>query len=160
MPSASLLLGVGAILSTLSTPVIATPYQLSETYTGANWLDAFKFVETDPNNGFVNYVSEDVAKASGLYKTVGDQVLFGVDASEVLDYKKMPGRKSVRLEGKKNYNHGLFVLDIRTMPGTCGMWPAFWSLGQEPWPVKGEVRWHCMARMEETYLTRLADRHH
>jgi hypothetical protein len=26
------------------------------------------------------------------------------------------------------------------MPGgICGTWPAFWSLGREPWPVKGEI---------------------
>jgi hypothetical protein len=50
------------------------------------------------------------------------------------------GRESVRLEGKKDYNHGLFVLDIKHMPGgICGTWPAFWALGREPWPVKGEI---------------------
>lgn len=158
MPSSSLLLGVGAILSTLSAPVIATTYQISETYTGANWLDAFEFVTEDPNNGFVNYVNENIAKSSGLYKTNGNDVLFGVDASELLDSTKGPGRKSVRLEGKKNYNHGVFVLDIKTMPGTCGMWPAFWSLGQEPWPVKGEVRQY-LSDMKAV-LIRNADRHH
>ena len=40
----------------------------------------------------------------------------------------------------KEYNKGLFVLDIKHMPGgICGTWPAFWSLGREPWPVKGEI---------------------
>lgn len=38
------------------------------------------------------------------------------------------------------YNKGLFVLDVKHMPGgICGTWPAFWSLGREPWPVKGEI---------------------
>jgi hypothetical protein len=140
MPSSSLFLSVGTILSALSSTAVATQYSQSESFTGKNWLDAFKFETYDLNNGFVNYVTEGVAKSSKLYKVEGDDVMFGVDSTETLDYKKMPGRKSVRLEGKKNYNHGLFVLDVKAMPGVCGMWPAFWSLGQEPWPVKGEVR--------------------
>jgi hypothetical protein len=139
MPSSSLILSVGAILSTLSPTVFAAKYSKFETITGANWLDSFKFETYDYNNGFVNYVDEATAKRTGLYKTDNDDVVFGVDAVEKLDYTKSPGRKSVRLEGNQNYNKGLFVLDVKAMPGVCGMWPAFWSLGQEPWPVKGEV---------------------
>jgi hypothetical protein len=139
MPSSSLFLSVGTALTALSSTALGAKYQQNEVFTGRNWLDAFKFETYDLNNGFVNYVDEATAKRMSLYKTVGDDVLFGVDSIETLDYTKMPGRKSVRLEGKKNYNHGLFVLDVKQMPGVCGMWPAFWSLGQEPWPVKGEV---------------------
>jgi hypothetical protein len=135
MPSPSLLLGVGAILSTLSTTVSAAKYQAQDSYTGRNWLDAFQFETYDKNNGFVNYVDEATARSKGLYKTSGNDVLFGVDSTETLDYKGKVGRKSVRLEGKKEYNHGLFVLDVKAMPGTCGMWPSFWSLGSDPWPV-------------------------
>ena len=138
MPSSSLILSVGAILSALSPTVFATKYSQSETFTASNWLDAFKFETYDLNNGFVNYVNENAAKKSGLYKIDGGDVTFGVDAEEKLKVTDK-GRKSVRLEGKKNYNKGLFVLDVKEMPGVCGMWPAFWSLGQEPWPVKGEV---------------------
>lgn len=68
--------------------------------------------------------------------------MFGVDYKSKLDSSagKDVGRESVRLEGKKEYNKGLFVLDIKHMPGgICGTWPAFWSLGREPWPVKGEI---------------------
>lgn len=142
MPSSSLILSVGTILSALSSTAFATQYHEQDSYTGVTWLNAFKFETYDLNNGFVNYVDEATAKSKGLYKTVGSDVMFGVDATETLNYKTMPGRKSVRLEGKKNYNKGLFVLDVKTMPGVCGMWPAFWSLGQEPWPVKGEVCSH------------------
>jgi len=73
-----------------------------------------------------------------VYKIDGGDVTFGVDAKENLKVTDK-GRNSVRLEGRKSYNKGLFVLDVKEMPGVCGMWPAFWSLGQEPWPVKGEV---------------------
>jgi hypothetical protein len=139
MPSSSLILSVGTVLAALSSSAFATKYQQKESFTGKNWLDAFHFETQDFNNGFVNYVTEGVAKDTGLYKVVDGDVMFGVDAKETLDYTTGPGRKSVRLEGNTNYNKGLFILDVKTMPGMCGMWPSFWSLGEEPWPVKGEV---------------------
>ena len=36
---------------------------------------------------------------------------------------------SIRLEGLKRYNRGLFILDIRHMPEGCATWPAFWLTG-------------------------------
>lgn len=137
MPSPSLILGVGAVLSTLSSTAFAAKYQVQDSYTGANWLDAFKFETYDLNNGFVDYVDEATAKSMGLYKTVGADVMFGVDSTETLNSADGgdKGRKSVRLEGKKDYNQGLFVIDVKAMPSVCGMWPAFWSLGREPWSV-------------------------
>lgn len=137
MPSHSFLLGVGTVLSTLSSTAFAAPYQLKETYTADNWLQAFEFKQYDKNFGFVNYVDEATARQKGMYykNTAGD-IMFGVDSSEQLNYQTDVGRKSVRLEGRKNYNQGLFIIDIKTMPAMCGMWPAFWSLGQEPWPVR------------------------
>lgn len=137
MPSPSILLGVGAVLSTLSAPVFAAKYEAQDSYDGNNWLDAFKFETYEKTNGFVNYVDEATAKSMKLYKTEGNDVLFGVDSGETLDSADGGdiGRKSVRLEGKKEYNHGLFIIDVKAMPNVCGMWPAFWSLGREPWPV-------------------------
>lgn len=136
MPSPSLFLGVGAILS-LSSCILAAKYELRDSYNGKNWLDAFEFKTHDLNNGFVNYVDERTAKSMGLYQTVGDDIKFGVDATERLNSAdgKDTGRKSVRLEGKKDYNQGLFIIDVKSMPAQCGLWPAFWSLGREPWPV-------------------------
>ena len=141
MPSLSLFLGVGAILTTLSSPALAAVYEKEERFTGANWLDGFQFETYELTNGYVNYVDEHTAKSSGLYKIDGDDVIFGADSTETLDATKSTdiGRKSVRLEGKTDYNHGLFVLDVKAVPSVCGMWPSFWSLGREPWPVKGEI---------------------
>jgi len=124
------------VLSAFSSTAFAAPYQLDETYTADNWLQAFQFKQVDYNFGFVNYVNETTAKQNNMYykNTAGD-IMFGVDSSETLNYQTDVGRKSVRLEGRKNYNQGLFIIDIKTMPAMCGMWPSFWSLGQEPWPV-------------------------
>jgi len=159
MLSSSLLLSVG-VLSALSPAVFATKYSQFEIFTAANWLDAFKFETVDYNNGFVNYVNEATAKNTGLYGVDADgDIKFGVDATEKLNANTDKGRKSVRLEGKKNYNKGLFVLDVKQMPGVCGMWPSFWSLGQEPWPVKGEVRL-TRRRQSAQKLTNAVDRYH
>ena len=35
-------------------------------------------------------------------------------------------RNSVRLEGLRRFNRGLFILDLRHMPAGCSTWPAFW----------------------------------
>jgi hypothetical protein len=135
MPSPSLFLGVGIILSAFSSTALAATYQVQDSYTAKNWLDGFQFGTYDKNNGFVNYLDETGSKNLGLYATSGTDVLFGADSTESLNYKSAVGRKSVRFEGKKDYNHGLFVLDVKKMPSGCGMWPSFWSLGREPWPV-------------------------
>jgi len=48
------------------------------------------------------------------------------------------GRASVRIQTKKQYNGGLFLLDVAQAPWGCGTWPAFWSSGSE-WPGDGEI---------------------
>ena len=135
MPSLSLLLEVSAIFSALVPAASAAKYQIEDSYTGQNWLDGFQFETYDKDNGFINYQNEAGAKAMGLYATSGTDVMFGPDSMEPLNYRSAVGRKSVRFEGKKDYNHGLFVLDVKKMPGAGGMWPSFWSLGRETWPV-------------------------
>lgn len=49
------------------------------------------------------------------------------------------GRDSIRVESKKTYTKGLFIADIKHMPGSiCGSWPAFWTFGDD-WPNSGEI---------------------
>lgn len=48
-------------------------------------------------------------------------------------------RNSIRLEGLKRYNRGLFILDLRHLPSGCGTWPAFWLTDEANWPVNGEI---------------------
>lgn len=48
-------------------------------------------------------------------------------------------RESVRLEGKRRFNRGLFIMDLRHMPAGCGAWPAFWLTDEANWPVNGEI---------------------
>jgi hypothetical protein len=48
-------------------------------------------------------------------------------------------RESVRLEGIRRFNRGLFIIDVRHMPAGCGQWPAFWLTDEANWPVNGEI---------------------
>mmetsp|Transcript_22875 Transcript_22875/g.37329 ORF Transcript_22875/g.37329 Transcript_22875/m.37329 type:complete len:810 (-) Transcript_22875:1348-3777(-) len=48
-------------------------------------------------------------------------------------------RNSVRLEGRRRFNRGLFIIDLRHMPAGCGTWPAFWLTDEANWPVNGEI---------------------
>lgn len=66
------------------------------------------------------------------------KVYIGVDKTNVASGR---GRDSVRLESKKLFSHGTFiVLDMDHMPGgACGEWPAFWSYNPTNWPNDGEI---------------------
>ena len=48
-------------------------------------------------------------------------------------------RDSIRLEGKRRFNRGLFIIDLHHMPAGCGVWPAFWLTDEANWPVNGEI---------------------
>lgn len=118
-------------------------YTLEDTYGGGvtDFYSNFNFItESDPTHGFVDYVDQSTAVSSGILGyTSGGSAWWGVDNTTVLSTSSA-GRASIRLEGTKNYNHGLFIADIQHMPGSiCGTWPAFWTLGNGTWPANGEM---------------------
>ncbi|KAI1107119.1 hypothetical protein F4804DRAFT_298619 [Jackrogersella minutella] len=115
-------------------------YQVSEVYNSTNFFEKFDFYTgTDPNGGYVQYQSQSNAQNLGLVEYQDGEVYIGVDHTNG-DYSPSGvGRKSVRLESKNVYNHGLVIADFTHLPKpVCGSWPAFWFFG-EPWPTKGEI---------------------
>ncbi|PVI05569.1 glycoside hydrolase family 16 protein, partial [Periconia macrospinosa] len=142
MPSSSsFFIKAATVLSTLST-TSATVYKLQDTYKGDSFLDGFTFFnKPDPTNGFVNYVSKSAAQQQHLVKQKDGDQYIGVDYESHLTAPAGPGRNSVRIETVKKYNHGLFIVDLKHMPGSiCGTWPAFWTYNTEvTWPIRGEV---------------------
>lgn len=142
MLSSSLILSVGATILSLSSRASAQTYSytLQDTYAGDSFYDNFNFfTEADPTNGFVQYVDQSTASSSGLIGFGQGTAKWGVDNTTVLS-STSAGRNSVRLEGNTHYNHGLFIADIKHMPGSiCGVWPAFWTLGGGTWPADGEM---------------------
>ena len=83
------------------------------------------------------YVNQSDAIHDGLFSTHKDQVSVGVDNKNTY-ITDSPGRKSVRLESKVQYSHGLFVLNLTHMPWGCGTWPAFRTGGLD-WPNDGVI---------------------
>ncbi|KAJ5746684.1 hypothetical protein N7520_011866 [Penicillium odoratum] len=113
-------------------------YTLLDDYgTDESFFDMFDFyTDTDPTNGYVNYVDNSTAASDGLISASGSSVYIGVDNSNVASGN---GRNSVRLTSTNSYTEGLVILDLAHMPAsTCGTWPAFWMLGSD-WPNNGEI---------------------
>ncbi|KAK3669729.1 hypothetical protein LTR78_010412 [Recurvomyces mirabilis] len=110
-------------------------YTLEDDYEPANFFDYFTFFNTsDPTHGFVQYVNQSAAKATGLIANDKSTVYIGADHSNITPN----GRPSVRITSKKAYNRFLLVLDLEHMPFGCGTWPAFWTVGPN-WPNNGEI---------------------
>jgi hypothetical protein len=62
----------------------------------------------------------------GMTYTVGNQVYLGVDYSTVLPDTDT-GRKSIWLESKDSFWHGLLIGDFAHVPGSiCGLWPGLY----------------------------------
>ncbi|GKZ70348.1 hypothetical protein AnigIFM50267_005986 [Aspergillus niger] len=121
----------------LTAQLSSAAYTLQDDYSGSGFFDGFSFfTDTDPTNGFVDYVDEATAQSNGYISTSGDSVYMGVDHTNVAGSS---GRQSVRISSDATYNHGLFILDLEHMPGgICGTWPAFWLVGAD-WPNNGEI---------------------
>lgn len=137
----------------INTPAGKIEYTRDAYWHGESLFDNFDFMTSkqyvatsglnrpDPTNGFVDYIDKDTGVNSSLITFTNEgNPRWGVDASHKYTPGKDWGRPSIRIEGKKSWTHGLFVFDIAHMPGgSCGIWPALWSLGSGEWPYNGEI---------------------
>lgn len=89
------------------------------------------------------YVSEERARELGLIGLEEAESENTMNKKPVVVMRSAPTekgpRESIRLEGKRRYNSGLFIFDLRHMPTGCGVWPAFWLTDEENWPNNGEI---------------------
>lgn len=78
----------------------------------------------DPTRGFVDYQSLTDSLSLNLTKIIGKQVFMKVDNTSVIPLSAT-GRKSIWLESKETFLHGLLIGDFEHMPGSdCGIWPS------------------------------------
>ena len=120
------------------------------------------------SNGYNTYVSQATAKTLGIVNVTYEDDELDVIGRRHLKETGLPGegadegagrtspvsepfvymgsaptadgpRDSIRLEGIRRFNRGLFIIDIRHMPAGCGVWPAFWLTDEANWPVNGEI---------------------
>ncbi|KAF5374757.1 hypothetical protein D9758_000273 [Tetrapyrgos nigripes] len=96
------------------------------------------FTGEDPTHGTVDYVDSDTAFGQGLAYVQDDGIVVmkGDDTNWLPDGTN---RSSVRISSKALYNTGLFILDVNRAPWGCGVWPAWWTLGNGVWPYNGEI---------------------
>ncbi|KAG8924549.1 hypothetical protein FRC01_011360 [Tulasnella sp. 417] len=113
-------------------------YRVQDRYEGDNFFDGFGFDSfPDPTHGNVNYLKSSDAFDRGLAYVDRD----GLAVMKVDNTNTVPtggNRDSVRITSKNSYTAGLIVLDVDTMPFGCGVWPAFWTVG-DSWPNGGEI---------------------
>ncbi|KAF6766007.1 glycoside hydrolase family 16 protein, partial [Ephemerocybe angulata] len=101
-------------------------------YAGQTFYDGFSFFNNlpDPTNSYVN---ESYARAQRLVYVQDDgKVIMKADDQTTL------AQGAVRIESNKKYDGGLFILDLNRAPWGCGVWPAFWTVGDN-WPSNGEI---------------------
>lgn len=112
-------------------------YKLTDNYQGKKFVDEFNFLEgADITNGFVYYVDRIAALNNGLCTFPNNEQQFKMAVDSKPTTSKL--RKSVRIESKKRYNGGLFIIDVDHVPEGNSVWPAFWLTGAA-WPCKGEI---------------------
>ena len=131
------------------------PYHLIERQEGMDFFQYYNFYEgrdSVGSNGYLMYVSEERALELGILNVTMEQDTENVyDASNSSNATAEPfvymasaptadgPRESIRLEGKRRFHRGLFIIDLRHMPAGCGVWPAFWLTDEANWPVNGEI---------------------
>mmetsp|Transcript_1893 Transcript_1893/g.2555 ORF Transcript_1893/g.2555 Transcript_1893/m.2555 type:complete len:373 (+) Transcript_1893:84-1202(+) len=121
-------------------------YRLSERHEGANFFDHYIFYEGNDSvgsGGFNTYVNQETAFQLGIVNITHNQENTRQQKESFVYMASTPTeegpRQAVRLEGKRRFDHGLFIVDLRHMPAGCGVWPAFWLTDEANWPDHGEI---------------------
>ncbi|GKY99461.1 hypothetical protein MPSEU_000900600 [Mayamaea pseudoterrestris] len=116
------------------------PYMLIERQVGDHFLSHYNFYEgadTLGSAGYNHYVAQRRAQELELVqvnKTTDEVIMKSAPTAE-------GPRESLRLEGKRRFKRGLFILDVTHIPAGCGVWPAFWLSDDDngQWPIHGEI---------------------
>ncbi|KIK71009.1 glycoside hydrolase family 16 protein [Collybiopsis luxurians FD-317 M1] len=108
-------------------------------YSGSTFFDNFTFYTgADPTHGTVNFLNDSDAFSQGLAYVQDDGIVI-MKGDNFTTLQEGVNRNSVRISSNKQYNTGLFILDINQAPWGCGVWPAFWTVGGGTWPLTGEI---------------------
>ncbi|KAF9012596.1 concanavalin A-like lectin/glucanase domain-containing protein [Cyathus striatus] len=124
-------------------PAKATTYNLAREYSGDTFFDGWAFTDKydSTTNGDVLFLSESVAKSSGL-AYIDDSTkhaIIKVDNTSTVVWNNK--RNSVRITTEESYDIGsVWVADIYHAPYGCSVWPALWTYATDTdWPLGGEI---------------------
>lgn len=149
---ATLLIALVATLASAAsnTTSSGSSYRKVEEYSGSSFFEGFTwFNETDPTNGFVEYVQIDTSATNNLTAFVLREEMVDVNSYVGVDFQQKiasnfsAGMNSVRLLSKATFDVGLLaVIDVLHAPTGPGVWPAVWLIGNVSntlWPNAGEI---------------------
>jgi len=104
---------------------------------GSDFFSQWTFwTDADPTHGNVQFTSASQAASSNLTSiNSSGNAIMRVDTTPVASGGN---RMSVRIQSNTAFNGGLWVLDAVHMPVGCGVWPAWWTVGDN-WPNNGEI---------------------
>ena len=109
------------------------PYKLVERQEGREFFDYYSFydgADSLGSAGYNSYIGKKRALELGLVNVTKDET-DGIEYVYMNSAATSKGpRESIRLEGNRRFDRGLFILDLSHMPAGCGVWPAFWLTGR------------------------------
>ncbi|VDC00844.1 unnamed protein product [Peniophora sp. CBMAI 1063] len=122
---------------TLAASARAATYCVTDTFQGTDFFNDFDYEAIpDPSHGLVDYVGLADAQSLGLATVSGDNFFLRADHTAVLTNGE--GRKSVRIQSKKQWDDHVSVYDVLHMPQGCGTWLAIRENGEDL-PIGGQV---------------------
>ncbi len=109
-------------------------YNLVDNYRARDFVEKFDvIVGNDKTHGMVRYQNQ---RLIAFPTNSSGEVQFRTDIDSVPQDGK---RDAVRIESKKMYNGGLFILDAAHVPEGNSVWPSFWLSDVSTWPCEGEI---------------------
>jgi len=114
---------------------VAQNWVLQDEYQGSTFFDRWTIFEENSENSKI--VNSSTAEADGFIKIFSDgSAYMSVEQKTLIQPNS--SRMSVEIHTVEQYSEGLFIVDLQHSPSGCGVWPAFWTAGQN-WPTDGEI---------------------
>jgi len=104
---------------------------------GEDFFKDFEFLWRDGNHGAAHFVgSLEEAKEHDVVEAKKDRAIMRTGKKSTYDFKRMTSKIST----SKSWKHFLAVVKFNHVPWGCGVWPAFFTLGEgAEWPAGGEM---------------------
>lgn len=115
------------LLSTAGHPDVPKAYSLDWRAEGTSFFDDFNFLTHDGNHGASHFLgSFQEAQAAGVAEAAASHAVLRAGSKSPQQFK----RETAKIGTKKAWTHFLAMLKFSHVPHGCGVWPAFFTLGE------------------------------